>query len=65
MKPGQSVTVIDAWGNKLKRKVVSVSERKIYVCKPEELKNSLYEHRVPNAIGFSFEHIIASAASSE
>ena len=64
MKQGQRVTVKDAWGNKLTRAVVSLSERKINVCKPEELKNALLERRSPVSIGFPLEDVTLSGKSS-
>jgi hypothetical protein len=57
MQKGQVVTVTDAWGNKLKRKVVSVSDRKVYVCKSEELANATQARREPKAVGFPVEHV--------
>ena len=57
MLRGQSVTVIDAWGKRLKRKVVVASDRKVWVCKPEEFEKASREGREPNSIGFPVEDI--------
>jgi phosphoribosyl-dephospho-CoA transferase len=57
MKQGQLVTVVDARGNKLTRKVVSVSDRKIYVCKSEEFASAMQERREPNAIGLPVDDV--------
>ncbi len=63
MKPGQLVTVIDAWGNKLKRKVVGASDQKVWVCRPEEFEKASREHRKPNSIGFPVEDVEATRKS--
>ena len=52
MQTGQHVTVIDAWGNKLKRIVVKVSGDKIWVCKADEFDNASHKGRRPTSIGF-------------
>ncbi len=57
MLRGQLVTVIDAWGKRLVRKVVNISERKVWVCKPEEFEKALHERREPNSIGFPVEDV--------
>jgi hypothetical protein len=58
MHRGQSVTVSDAWGNKLNRKVVSASESTIFVCKPEDFDKALREGTEPNSIGTPVEDVI-------
>jgi len=57
MQKGQLVTVIDAWGSELRRKVVSVSGQKIYVCKSEEFASAMQERREPTAIGFPMDDV--------
>jgi len=57
MKPGQSVIVSDAWGVKLSKKVVEISELKVWVCSPEEFEKAMREHREPACIGFPKEDV--------
>jgi hypothetical protein len=57
MRRGQLVTVQDAWGRKFAKKVVAVSDLKVWVCNPEEFENALHEGREPVAIGFPKEDV--------
>jgi len=54
---GQLVTVIYAWGIKPTRKIVSVSNRKIYVCKSEEFARAMQERCEPIATGFPVDDV--------
>jgi hypothetical protein len=65
MLRGQLVTVVDAWGKRLKRKVVIASNQKVWVCKPEEFEEALRENREPCAIGFPREDVKLSRESQE
>ncbi len=57
MFTGQLVTVTDAWGRKLKRRVVIASDRKVWVCTVDEYEKASRECREPNSIGFPLEDV--------
>jgi hypothetical protein len=57
LKRGQVVTVRDAWGSRLTRKVVEVSDLKVWVCSAEEFEKARREHREPACIGFPEEDV--------
>jgi hypothetical protein len=57
IKRGQLVTVRDAWGRKLSKKVFAVSGVKVWVCSPEEFENAMRERREPKGIGFPKEDV--------
>jgi hypothetical protein len=59
MQKGQLVTVHDAWGNKLKRTIVAISNGKVYVCTREEFTSAMRESRDPKAVGFPVEDIVS------
>lgn len=57
LRPGQPVSVTDAWGRNLLRKVVAVSGQKVWVCKPEEFEKARRERREPVCVGFPREAV--------
>jgi hypothetical protein len=57
IKRGQAVIVSDAWGTRLSRKVVEVSELKVWVCSSEEFERAMREHREPACVGFPKEDV--------
>jgi len=62
IKRGQWVIVSDAWGTKLSKKVVDVSDLKVWVCSPEEFEKAMREQREPACIGFPREDVEPSGA---
>jgi hypothetical protein len=58
MTIGQQVTLIDCHGNELNRILVSVENGVLFVCRREEYRSALQEHREPTCIGFRTEYLV-------
>lgn len=55
--PGESVEVSAAFGDRLRRRVVTVANERVYVCTEEEYQAAKRGRRAPAAVGFRVEAV--------
>jgi hypothetical protein len=58
MTAGETLTVISDKDVVIERTLVSVENGVYFVCKPEEFRAAIQEHREPTCIGFKREYIL-------
>lgn len=58
MQRGDTVLVLDAFGNKLLRKVADCNGTILFVCLPEEWELAQSEKREPSSIGFRIWDVV-------
>lgn len=58
MRPGETVTVMAVYDNKLVRTVVAVEGEVIYVSRSEEVERARAERREPVCIGFRLSDVV-------
>jgi hypothetical protein len=58
MESGQIVTVTDAWGHPLTRRVIVDRGSSVVVCNEEEFGAAKMENRAPQGIAFPMKDVI-------
>jgi len=59
LKIGMIIEVSAFRGARLKRRVVEIIDRTIYVCKEEEWESAKQQNREPTAVGFPLKDVIS------
>ena len=58
MRCGQQVRVQEAFEIKDVKRIVSVDDRTVYVCREEEFRQAKAERREPVSVGFSRQFVL-------